>query len=330
MIRRRRKTKRREINKMTTTIKETVSYDIVIIGGGPAGLSAAIYAGRAQRRVLVLEKGLVGGQVAMTMDIANYPGFAEGIDGPQLAEKMRTQAERYGTEFKLAEAKDISHKEGEGFKVITGKEEISARAVIIATGSSPKELGVKGEVELRGRGVSYCGTCDAPFFRGKKILVVGGGDTALKESLHLTKFASEVTLVHRREAFRAEKIYQKQIMTNDKVKVMFNSELEEISGSPSVNSVKIKDNITKESHKIDVDGVFIFVGTNPNTELICKLIPKNCKGHIDTDRSMMCSIKGLFAIGDVREGSYRQVATAVGEGATAAMATEELFQDQEI
>ncbi len=309
------------------TVKD---YDVIIIGGGPAGLSAAIYAGRAQRRVLVLEKGLLGGQVSMTMDIANYPGFPEGIDGPQLAEKMQAQAERYGTEFKVAEAKDIRYSVDQGFEITTGKESLRARAVIIATGSSPKKLGVKGEEELRGKGVSYCGTCDAPFFRGKKIVVVGGGDTALKESLHLTKFASKITLIHRREAFRAEKIYQKQVLSNEKIKVLFDSELEEISGHPSVSQVKVRNNISKESSKIDVDGVFIFVGTNPNTDLICKLIPKNCRGHIETDNSMMTAIKGLFAIGDVREGSYRQVATAVGEGATAAMAVEELFQDQEI
>ena len=315
---------------MTSNNNEKEKYDIVIIGSGPAGLSAAIYAGRAQRKVLILEKGLIGGQVAMTMDIANYPGFPEGIDGPQLAEKMRTQAERFGTEFRLAEVKDITQNSDNSFTLITAQNSISARAVIVATGSSPRELGVKGEKELRGRGVSYCGTCDAPFFRDKKILVIGGGDTALKESLHLAKFASEITLVHRREAFRAEKIYQKQVVTNDKIKIMFNNNLIEILGHNKVEHAMIKDNISKETTKIDVDGVFIFVGTNPNTKLICKLIPKNCGGHIDTDRNMMCSIPGLFAIGDVREGSYRQVATAVGEGATAAMAAEELFQDQKI
>ena len=315
---------------MTTAKKTDNKYDIIIIGGGPAGLSAAIYAGRAQRRVLILEKGLLGGQVAMTMDIANYPGFPEGIDGPQLAEKMQAQAERFGTEFKLAEVHDIRYDMKNGFVIITAKEELQARAVIVATGSSPKGLGIKGEKELRGKGVSYCGTCDAPFFRGKKIVVGGGGDTALKESLHLTKFASEITLVHRREAFRAEKIYQKQVLATEKIKVLFDSELVEISGHPSVSSVTVRNNITKETQKLNIDGVFIFVGTNPNTSLICKLIPKNCRGHIDTDNSMMTGIKGLFAIGDVREGSYRQVATAVGEGATAAMAAEELFQDQEI
>ena len=315
---------------MTTVDEPKNRYDIIIIGGGPAGLSAAIYAGRAQRRVLVLEKGLLGGQVSMTMDIANYPGFPEGIDGPQLAEKMQAQAERYGTEFKLAQAQDIRYDTNSGFVVITAKEELQSRAVIIATGSSPKELGVKGEKEFRGKGVSYCGTCDAPFFRGKRIVVVGGGDTALKESLHLTKFASEITLVHRRESFRAEKIYQKQVLSNEKINVLFDSELVEISGHTAVNGVTIRNNITKDTHKLEVDGVFIFVGTNPNTSLICKLIPKNCRGHIDTDTSMMTEIKGLFAIGDVREGSYRQVATAVGEGATAAMAAEELFQDQEV
>lgn len=306
---------------------ETHEYEIVIIGGGPAGLSAAIYAGRSARRVLLLEKALVGGQVAMTMDIANYPGFPEGIDGPQLAQKMRAQAERYGVEFMVAEARTIA-KDGETFMIELSQRTIMAKTVIVATGSQPLELGVSGEKELRGRGVSYCGTCDAPFFRERRVLVVGGGDTALKEALHLSKFVSELTLIHRRDSFRAEMIYQKQILSTEKIKIRYNTVLKEIRGEKKVEQALLESTDSGEEDVLDIDGVFIFIGTRPNTELICQLVPANCGGNIDTDLDMMTGVEGLFAVGDVREHSYRQVATAVGEGATAAMAAEHYLQER--
>lgn len=303
-------------------------YEIIIIGGGPAGLAAAVYAGRADRKVLLLERALIGGQVALTMDIANYPGFAEGIDGPKLAERMRAQAERYGVEFHQAEARSILRYNGT-FTVELAEETLRAPVVIVATGSTPKKLGVPGEEELRGRGVSYCGTCDAPFFRNKRVLVVGGGDTALKEALHLAKFAADITIIHRRDRFRAEKIYQKQVLSTEKIRVVWDSELAEIGGDKSVQRALIRNVNTGALEEIATDGVFIFIGTIPNTSLICKLIPANCQGHIDTDIDMMTAIPGLFAVGDVREHSYRQVATAVGEGATAAMAAEHYLQEKE-
>ncbi len=293
--------------------------DLAIIGGGPAGLSAAIYAGRADLKTCLLEKALVGGQVSSTLDIANYPGFPEGIDGPQLAAKMRAQAERFGVEFRTAEVHDIRREDG-GFVLQLQKGEFRARAVIVATGSDPKKIGVPGEEEFRGRGVSYCGTCDAPFFREKRVVVIGGGDSALKESLHIAKFASSVTIVHRRDSFRGEKIYQRQVLTNDKISVRWNAVVREITGDKRVQSVVLEDTQTGGTETLETDGVFVFVGTIPNTKLICSLVPKNCRGHIDTDHDMMTEIPGLFAVGDVRQHSYRQVATAVGEGATAAMA----------
>lgn len=306
------------------------TYEMIIVGGGPAGLSAAIYAGRGGRRVLLLEQGLVGGQVAMTMDIANYPGFPEGIDGPLLAQKMRAQAERYGVEFRVAQARDIIRDEtGRWFTIHTASDEYRAPVTIVATGSSPRMLGVAGETELRGRGVSYCGTCDAPFFRNRRVVVVGGGDTALKEALHLSKFASEITIIHRRDAFRAEAIYRKQILSTEKIRVIWNTTLEKIIGEKNVAGIVIKNALTGEATELATDGVFIFVGTTPNTELICSLIPANCRGHIETDLDMMTCVPGLFAVGDVREHSYRQVATAVGEGATAAMAAEHYLQSRQ-
>jgi thioredoxin reductase (NADPH) len=295
--------------------------DLVIIGGGPAGLSAAIYAGRAELKTTLLEKMLVGGQVSTTMDIANYPGFSEGIDGPSLASKMKAQAERFGVEIMNAEAINIEKKEGY-FNVVLKKETLKAKTVIIATGSDPRHLGVKGEEDFRGKGVSYCGTCDAPFFRDKKVLVVGGGDSALKEGLHIAKFASEITLIHRRDEFRGEKIYQRQVMTNDRIQIKWNTILKSINGENAVKSVILQDVNSEEETELETDGVFIFVGTVPNTKLICQIVPKNCGGHIDTDLDMMTEVPGLFAVGDVREHSYRQVATAVGEGATAAIAAE--------
>lgn len=295
--------------------------EILILGGGPAGLAAAIYAGRAERKTIVLERALIGGQVASTMEIANYPGFPDGIDGPTLAERMREQAERFGVEFRTGEAtrvllyNDTFHVEG-------GEGTLVSRAVILATGSDLRPLGVPGEKEFRGRGVSYCGTCDAPFFRNQRVVVVGGGDTALKESLHIAKFARELTIIHRRDAFRGEKIYQRQIFASEKIRVVWDSVVEAIQGTKRVESVRVRNVKTGEVHDRACDGIFIFVGTLPNTSLVAHLFPSLPDGHIPTDLDMMTPIPGLFAAGDVREHSYRQVATAVGEGATAAIAAD--------
>ncbi|MBN1257873.1 MAG: thioredoxin-disulfide reductase [Planctomycetes bacterium] len=295
--------------------------DIAIIGGGPAGLAAAIYAARADLKTILLEKALIGGQVALTMDVANYPGFPENIDGPTLADRMKVQAERFGAEILTAEALGLKQ-DGEGYVIQLAKEELRTTVVIIATGSDPRMLGVPGEEELRGRGVSYCGTCDAPFFRNKKVVVVGGGDAALKEALHIAKFASTVDLMHRRDALRGEKIYQKQIMEHEKIKVCWNTIVTKINGKKAVTSVTTQDTQTGQSGETITDGVFIFVGTKPNTGIVKDLLPDSEGQHIKTETDMMTSLPGLFAVGDLREGSYRQIATGVGEGVTAAMAAE--------
>ncbi|MFH0911785.1 MAG: thioredoxin-disulfide reductase [Planctomycetota bacterium] len=306
-----------------TTGKDIIMMDcdLAIIGGGPAGLSAALYAGRSDLKTILLERMLMGGQVALTMDIANYPGFPEGIDGPALAEKMRAQAERYGVVFLDREAVGLSQ-DGSTFLVTLKKDTIRAKTVIVATGSDPQKLGVPGESELRGKGVSYCGTCDAPFFRNKRVMVVGGGDSALKEALYIAKFASAVTLVHRRDAFRAEKFYRKQVLAHDRIAIRWNTVVRSIRGENKVQSVTLEDVKTGSREDVEMDGIFIFVGSIPNTQLLCRLMPDFCCNHVRTDLDMMTSIPGLFAVGDVREHSYRQVATAVGEGATAAMAAE--------
>ena len=305
-----------------------MDYDLVIVGGGPAGLAAAIYAGRAEMKTVVLERMMIGGQVAQTMDIANYPGFPETIDGPTLADRMKVQAEKFGATFTVADATAVT-KEGDMFAVALSNDTLRAKTVILATGADPRKLGVPGEDELRGKGVSYCGTCDAPFFRDKRIVVVGGGDTALKESLPLAKFASHLTLAHRRDALRGEKIYQRQVINHERITVRWNSIVTRIHGETRVEAVTFKDTKTGEEAQFDTDGVFLFVGTTPNTGLVRGLLPDSDGSHVATDRDMMTAVPGLFAVGDVREHSYRQVATAVGEGATAAMAAEHYLSNQE-
>lgn len=301
--------------------------NLVIIGGGPAGLAAAVYAGRAELKTILLERSVVGGQVAQTMDIANYPGFPEGVDGQDLSAKMRAQAERFGVEFRQAEAQTIK-KDGDEFVIETRNEPLRACTVIIATGADPRKLDIPGEEDLRGRGVSYCGTCDGPFFRDRRVVVVGGGDSALKESLHLTKFVRELTIVHRRDTFRAESIYQKQVRQTDKISVKWNTIVTSINGEKKVESVTLENTESGEAEERETDGVFIFIGSTPNTSLICDMVPSGCGGHVETDLDMMTKVPGLFAVGDVRKHSYRQIATAVGEGATAAMAAEHFLQNR--
>ncbi len=294
-------------------------YDLAIIGSGPGGLTSAIYAGRADLKVCVIEKMAVGGQMGITMDIANYPGFPDGVDGHALAEKMKSQVESFGAEFIMADATEIK-KEQDLFVISLGDKTIEARAVIVATGSAPRKLEVEGEERLRGRGVSYCGTCDAPFFRNRKVAVVGGGDTALKEALYLSKFASEVTIIHRRDELRGEKIYRNQIDKNEKINILWNTVVTAINGEKAVESLSIK---TKdEVSQLPIDGIFIFVGTTPNSQVVDKILPETNGSEIKVDTNMMTDIPGLFAVGDVRKNSYRQITTAVGEGATAAMAAE--------
>jgi thioredoxin reductase (NADPH) len=306
---------------MTMPEAERNSYDCIIVGGGPAALAAAIYAGRGELRTLVLERSALGGQVALTHAIENYPGFPEGISGPKLTELMTAQAKRFGAEIVMDEVTDL-RLEGD-FKVVsTTGESYRALTVILAMGADPKKLGVPGEEELRGRGVSYCGTCDAPFFRDKKVVAVGGGDTALKEALYIAKYAREVVLVHRRREFRAEKIYQTELQANRKITLMLDTVVTKINGAAKVESVDTRNVKSDETEVVPCDGVFVFVGTTPNTGFLKQVFPEEAGANIQTDVNMMTSIPGIFATGDVRKYSYRQVATAVGEGTTAAMAAE--------
>jgi thioredoxin reductase (NADPH) len=298
-----------------------MKQDILIVGGGPAGLTAGIYAARAGLQVLLLEKAAPGGQAAATDNIDNYPGFPDGISGPELMMKFLAQAERFGLEIKYEGVLEVDFSL-QGKIVKTDGGEYTAKAVIIASGASPRELGVPGEKEFRGKGVSYCATCDGAFFRNKRVLVVGGGDAAVEEGVFLTKFAREAVLVHRRDALRATKVLQDRALANKKMEFRFNTIVEEIKGSRQVEGVRLKNIITGEVLEEPVDGVFIFVGTAPNTGFLGKAVTLDAQGYILTNENLGTSVAGVFAAGDVRLKFLRQVSTAVSDGAVAAMAAE--------
>jgi len=295
--------------------------EIAIIGGGPAGLTAALYACRARMDVILLERFACGGQVLLTDSIENYPGFPEGIKGPELAEWMYKQAEHFGLKTLNAEAKNIIVKNGPEprFKItLNDGTEVLSHSIIVATGASWNSLGVPGEKELLGKGVSYCATCDGPLFRGKDVVVVGGGDTALEDALFLAKFAGKVTLIHRRDRFRGTKILQERVLSNPKIEVIFNSLLTEIKGQNRCESAILKDVNTAQPKEVKTSGVFIFIGMKPNSEVVKGLVDMDEKGYVISNLEMSTSCEGIFACGDVRSKVLRQVSTAVGDGAAAA------------
>ena len=302
-------------------MSQPATHDVIVVGGGPAALGTALYSGRAELKTVVLERRSLGGQVAETDAVDNYPGFPEGVSGPKLIEFMAAQAKRFGVDIRMEEVLKIEL-DGDMKIVATAEGVYRALVVILAMGADPVKLNVPGEAELRGRGVSYCATCDAPFFRGKKVVVVGGGDSALKEGLFISKFAREMVLVHRRQEFRAEKIYQSAVRSNPKFSVRLDCVLERINGKDHVESASVRNLKSGQTDTTPCDGVFIFVGTAPNTQFLRNLFSLDGAGHLETDNDMMTPVPGIFAIGDVRKGSYRQIATAVGEAATAAMAAE--------
>ena len=298
------------------------NYDVIIVGAGPGGLSAALYTSRATLKTLVLEKNMIGGLIVTTTEIENYPGSEKGATGPSLTERMREQCSEFGTVFEYDDITEIK-KIDDNFEVsgLMGKV-YSAPYVIVSTGSLPRQLGVKGEKELRGRGVSYCATCDAGFFREKEVLAVGGGDSALKEALYLTKFAKKVTVIHRRDEFRASNATVENLKKCDKIEYLLSSVVDEIVGDPIVSSVKVKNLKTDEVMDYPVDGVFIFAGYTPNSSLVCDLVELNEGGYINTDERMKTSLDGMYSVGDVRNTPLRQVITAASDGAIAAVEIE--------
>lgn len=292
-------------------------YDVIIIGSGPAGLTAAIYTTRADLKTLVISGVKWGGQLMLTTEVENFPGFPEGIQGPELMQNMRKQAERFGAEFVDDDftSADFSNKQ---FKITANDKVYEGKSVIIATGADTKWLGVKGEMEKIGRGVSSCAPCDAFFFRNKNVIVVGGGDSAMEEALVLTKFATTVTLVHRKDSFKASEIMQKRVKEHPKVKIMFTSEVTEILGETNVTGVKIKNNQTGEINEMPIDGVFVAVGHIPNTKVF-KDIELDEMGFIKVHDHFLTNKEGVFAAGDVHDAHYKQAITAAGYGCAAAL-----------
>lgn len=299
-------------------------YDIIVIGSGPAGYSAAIYAGRSMLSTLLVTGSTPGGWAALTDNIENYPGFPEGIPGPELMERMQQQAQRFGVEIALDEVTDLnlaSHP----FHVETYSETYEAKAVIVATGVSQRMLNVIGEQELLGKGVSRCATCDGFFFRDKKIVVIGGGDSAVDEGIYLTHYASEVHVVHRRSRLRAQKVAQERAFKNPKMHFKWNSVVTEILGEERVTGVRLKDVVTGEESVFPCDAVFIYIGSDPNIKLVEDKLDIDEAGFIKTDANGHTNIPGVFAAGDVREPTLRQVVTAVSSGARAAMEAEKFI-----
>jgi len=293
-------------------------YDVIIIGSGPAGLTAAIYAGRALVKTLVVAGSLSGGQLMLTSGVENFPGFSDGIQGPSLMQEMRKQAERFGVELldDDVESVDFSRKP---FRVNVGGMVHTSKAVIIATGSSAKWLGLLSEEKLRGRGVSSCATCDGYFFRGKGVVVVGGGDTAIEEALFLTKYATEVAVIHRRDELRASKIMQRRALSNGKIKFVWNSVIEEILGQQKVEGVRVRNLKTGEQSIVACDGAFVAIGFQPNTKIFVGQLRLDEKGYIISGEGTKTSVDGVFVAGDVHDPKYRQAITAAGEGCKAAM-----------
>ncbi len=301
-------------------------YEVIVVGAGPAGLAAALYTGRALMKTLVLEEAVTGGQIIEAYDVDNYPGFPEGISGPDLIEKMVDHLEKFDVRIEPSGAADV-RADGNIKRVITDNGEFTAPIVIIASGARHRKLGVPGEERLSGRGVSYCATCDGPFFRGKKLVVVGGGDAATTEGVFLTRFASEVKLVHRRQGFRATPAHEKEARENEKMEFILDTVVTEIHGEDGVEGVTLRNVKTDETRRMDCEGVFILIGHDPNTGFLQNVLPEFAGGVIPVDYNMETEVPGLYAVGDVRKGSYRQVGTAVGEGIMAAMHAEERIKE---
>jgi len=302
-------------------------YDVIVIGSGPAGLTAAIYAGRALVKTLVVGGRLSGGQLMLTSGVENFPGFSEAVQGPQLMQEMRKQAERFCTQIIDDDVVSIDFSRNP-FGVTVGSDVHTSKAVIIATGSSAKWLGLPSETKLRGRGVSSCATCDGYFFRGKRVVVVGGGDTAMEEALFLTKYATEVVVVHRRDELRASKIMQRRVLSNEKIKLVWDSVIDEILGEQKVEGVKLRNLKTGELSILACDGVFVAIGFEPNTKIFGRQIRLDEKGYILTEHGTKTSVEGVFVAGDVHDYRYRQAVTAAGEGCKAAMDALAYLEDQ--
>lgn len=304
-------------------------HNVVIIGSGPAGLTAAIYTARANLSPLLIEGWQSGGQLTTTTEVENYPGFAKGIMGPELMKDMRAQAERFGTEFLTGEVSAVNFKNRPLTLTIDGERTVEAKTVIIATGASAIPIDVPNEKRLTGHGVSTCATCDGFFFRGKDLIVVGGGDSAMEEAIFLTKFATKVSIVHRRDKLRASKIMQERALKNEKIAFVWNSIVEDILGNDVVTGVRLKNVVTGKTMDLACAGIFVAIGHRPNTALFTGQLDMDEKGYIRTHRGTTTSVPGVFAAGDVQDSTYRQAITAAGTGCMAAIDVERFLEASE-
>nr|5UTH_A Chain A, Thioredoxin reductase [Mycolicibacterium smegmatis MC2 155]8CCI_A Chain A, Thioredoxin reductase [Mycolicibacterium smegmatis MC2 155] len=304
-------------------------HDVIIIGSGPAGYTAAIYAARAQLKPLVFEGTQFGGALMTTTEVENYPGFREGITGPELMDQMREQALRFGADLRMEDV-DAVQLEGPVKTVVVGDETHQARAVILAMGAAARHLGVPGEEALTGMGVSTCATCDGFFFRDQDIVVVGGGDSAMEEATFLTRFARSVTLIHRRDEFRASKIMLERARANEKITFLTNTEITQIEGDPKVTGVRLRDTVTGEESKLDVTGVFVAIGHDPRSELVRGQVELDDEGYVKVQgRTTYTSLDGVFAAGDLVDHTYRQAITAAGSGCAASIDAERWLAEQD-
>ena len=303
--------------------------NVIVIGGGPAGYTAALYAARANLEPLVIEGFNWGGQLMITADVENYPGYADGVMGPAMMQDFRRQAERFGAEFVTDDVTRVDFSQ-RPFRVWVGEDEYRADSVIVATGASARQIGLESERRLQGRGVSYCATCDAAFFRDKVVVVVGGGDSAMEEAIFISRFASRVYLVHRREEFRASPIMVDRARANEKVEFVLNKVVTEVLGDPSVTAVRIQDTVTGEESVLETDGVFVAIGHDPNTTLFLdQLDHEPGSGYLVTrGKSTATNVEGVFAAGDVQDHVYRQAVTAAGSGCAAALDAERWLSEQ--
>jgi thioredoxin reductase (NADPH) len=302
-------------------------YQLIILGGGPAGLTAGLYAARDRLNVLLVEKGVVGGQVLVTDWIDNYPGFPEGLSGPDLVEKMAAQAARFELETKNGNVVEVELSGAKKKLILESGEELTSQALIICTGARPNKLGIPGEEKLTGKGVSYCATCDGPFYKDQEILVVGGGDTAVQEADFLTKFARKVTIVHRRDKLRATKVLQEKAFANKQIEFIWDSNVISIKGDKEVERVRLLNNNGEES-EITTNGVFVLIGTIPNNEILpLEQLGADERGFIRTDDEMCTEVPGVMAAGDIRSKTVRQIINGAGEGAVAAIAAEHYLSE---